>query len=98
MRSVVPPKPPISELKEAEEFLQQLGEGHILSEDTAIDHLFYKVLDPAVCIYECEVRAFREDRHHRWRSRRSDVNRGVACTEKESKTGSGESSRRVSNR
>jgi SulP family sulfate permease len=26
----------------------------------AIDHLFYHRIDPAVCIYECEVRAFQE--------------------------------------
>jgi SulP family sulfate permease len=33
---------------------------HFLKEDAAISHLFYKVLDPAVCIYECDVLAFRE--------------------------------------
>lgn len=38
----------------------QLGADHFLSEDAAIDYLFYKVIDPAVCIYECERRAFRE--------------------------------------
>lgn len=37
-----------------------LGEGRILDEDRAIDQLFYHVLDPAVCIYECELRVFRE--------------------------------------
>jgi sulfate permease, SulP family len=40
--------------------LDVLGADHLLAEDSAIGHLFYKVLDPAVCIYECEVRAFRE--------------------------------------
>jgi len=41
-------------------FYQQLGEDHFLEEDKAIAHLFYHVLDPAICIYESEVRAFRE--------------------------------------
>lgn len=41
-------------------FTQYVGENHFLDEDRAIDHLFHRVLDPAVCIYECEVRAFRE--------------------------------------
>jgi SulP family sulfate permease len=31
-----------------------------MGEDEAIPHLFHKVLDPAICIYECEVRAFKE--------------------------------------
>lgn len=41
-------------------FLEQLGEGRILDEDAAIGALFYRVIDPAVCIYECERRAFLE--------------------------------------
>jgi SulP family sulfate permease len=41
-------------------FRASLGGDHFLEEDTAISHLFHKVLDPAVCIYECDVRAFRE--------------------------------------
>jgi len=41
-------------------FYQQLGEDHFLDEDRAIAHLFYRVLDPAICIYESEVRAFLE--------------------------------------
>ncbi len=32
----------------------------MLDEDTAISHLFHHVLDPAICIYECPVRVFRE--------------------------------------
>jgi SulP family sulfate permease len=31
-----------------------------LEEEKAISYLFYKVLDPAICIYECEARAFIE--------------------------------------
>lgn len=41
-------------------FSHQLGEDHFLDEDNAIAHLFYHVLDPAICIYESEVRAFKE--------------------------------------
>lgn len=37
-----------------------LGPDHILEEDEAIGKLFYQQLDPAVCIYECPIRAFRE--------------------------------------
>ena len=33
---------------------------HLLGKDDAIEHIFYRVLDPAICIYECPVRAFRE--------------------------------------
>ncbi len=41
-------------------FHEQLGRGHFLLRDNAIHHLFHRVIDPAVCIYECPVRAFRE--------------------------------------
>ncbi|MEF3273580.1 MAG: STAS domain-containing protein [Chloroflexus sp.] len=41
-------------------FYQQLGPERFLDEDKAIEHLFYRVLDPAVCIYECDRRVFRE--------------------------------------
>ncbi|MGB9736961.1 SulP family inorganic anion transporter [Chloroflexus sp.] len=41
-------------------FYEQLGPERFLDEDTAIDFLFHRVLDPAVCIYECDRRVFRE--------------------------------------
>ena len=41
-------------------FLDLLGHDRVLSEDIAIGHLFHHVLDPAICIYECPVRAFLE--------------------------------------
>jgi SulP family sulfate permease len=41
-------------------FVHRLGEDHFLEEDEAISHLFYHVLDPAICIYECDVRVFAE--------------------------------------
>jgi SulP family sulfate permease len=40
--------------------LTWLGEDNILDEDSAVDFLFHRILDPAVCIYECPVRVFRE--------------------------------------
>ena len=40
--------------------LSNLGPQNILDEDTAIEYLFQRILDPAVCIYECPVRVFRE--------------------------------------
>ena len=41
-------------------FYAYLGEDHLLDSDGAIEHLFYRVIDPAICIYECPVRAFLE--------------------------------------
>ena len=38
----------------------QLGPGNFLDEDGAVCYLFHKVLDPAICIYECDVRVFLE--------------------------------------
>lgn len=37
-----------------------LGEDHILDKDTAITDIFHHILDPAICIYECPVRVFKE--------------------------------------
>ena len=37
-----------------------LGTDHFLPDDEAISFLFHQALDPAVCIYECPVRAFHE--------------------------------------
>lgn len=41
-------------------FDANLGRDHYLDEDEAISYLFYHVLDPAMCIYECPVRVFKE--------------------------------------
>jgi SulP family sulfate permease len=37
-----------------------VGVDHFLDEDQAINFLFHRVLDPAICIYECPIRVFRE--------------------------------------
>lgn len=41
-------------------FLDTLGSERLLPADSAVDQLFHRVLDPAICIYECPVRVFRE--------------------------------------
>lgn len=37
-----------------------IGPDNFLDEDTAIGTIFYHILDPAICIYECPFRAFKE--------------------------------------
>ncbi len=51
---------PIRQLMEATGCHHYIGESNILAEDDAISHIFRHVLDPAICIYECPVRAFKE--------------------------------------
>jgi SulP family sulfate permease len=51
---------PVLAAMRATGFSDYLGSDHFLSEDNAIEHLFYHTLDPAICIYECPMRAFRE--------------------------------------
>ena len=41
-------------------FDKHLGLENYLEEDKAISQIFYHVLDPAMCIYECPVRVFKE--------------------------------------
>ncbi|MFC1878670.1 sulfate permease [Chloroflexota bacterium] len=41
-------------------FFERLGADHFLDDDNAIQHLFYKALDPVICIYECPLRVFKE--------------------------------------
>jgi SulP family sulfate permease len=40
-------------------FDQTLGIDHFLSQERAISHLF-KILDPGICIYKCQIRAWKE--------------------------------------
>lgn len=37
-----------------------LGLDHFLTREDAVSHLFHKVIDPSVCIYECNARVFAE--------------------------------------
>ena len=57
---LVKAKKTVHDLMESAGFVAFIGESHFLPEDDAIGHLFYHVLDPVVCIYECPVRAFKE--------------------------------------
>lgn len=50
----------LMDFMQATAFHGYLGANNFLDEDEAISHIFHHVLDPAVCIYECPVRAFRE--------------------------------------
>ncbi len=45
---------------EASGFDSFIGKENFLNEDEAISKLFHHILDPAVCIYECPVRVFKE--------------------------------------
>jgi SulP family sulfate permease len=51
---------PVRALMETSGFLAYLGADHVLDPRDAIGHLFYRVIDPAICIYECPVRIFQE--------------------------------------
>ncbi len=52
---------PVLEVMHSTGFVQVLGEDHFLGRDqNAIGAMFYKVIDPAICIYECPVRVFKE--------------------------------------
>jgi SulP family sulfate permease len=58
---IVGPRPPVMEVMEDSGFLDQtLGRDHLLDRERAIEYLFDRVLDPAVCAYECGVRVFAE--------------------------------------
>jgi SulP family sulfate permease len=49
---------PVLELMRTSGFYDFVGEDHFLHPDHEVDYLFHKVIDPAICIYECPVRAF----------------------------------------
>lgn len=52
--------PPVMRIMESTGFDLYLGKENFLEDDTAISHLFYRKLDPAICIYECPWRVFKE--------------------------------------
>ncbi len=54
---------PVRQIMDATGFHRQLGADPgalILPDDGAISYLYHRILDPGVCIYECEVRVFLE--------------------------------------
>ena len=50
----------ILNLTQSTDFYDYIGTDHFLTEEEAIPSLFTKILDPAICIYECDVRTLRE--------------------------------------
>ena len=48
------------EKMQASGFDEFLGLDHFLSDARAVEHMFYDVLDPGVCIYNCSVRVWKE--------------------------------------
>ncbi len=51
---------PVLQTMHAAGFDHFLGLDHFLAQETAISFLFHQVLNPALCIYACPVRAWRE--------------------------------------
>ncbi len=51
---------PVSQLMQSTGFDAMLGHDHFLDEDQAIEHLFHRILDPVICIYECPLRVYKE--------------------------------------
>ncbi|MCA9874600.1 MAG: sulfate permease [Anaerolineales bacterium] len=52
--------PAVMRIMESTGFDEFLGSENFLDDDTAISYLFYRQLDPAICIYECPWRVFKE--------------------------------------
>lgn len=53
-------QPPVLDLMKTTGFYETLGDKSCLNYDRAISFLYHHVLDPAICIYECEQRVFME--------------------------------------
>jgi SulP family sulfate permease len=51
---------PVAQLMQSTGFDRLFGLDHFLDEDEAIHHLFHRILDPVICIYECPLRVFKE--------------------------------------
>ncbi len=52
---------PVMDVFQTSGFYEFLGEDHFLGREmNAIGNIFYNVLDPAICIYECPYRTFQE--------------------------------------
>ncbi len=52
--------PRVRALMESTHFDQLIGIDHFLDEEKMIGQIFHHTLDPAICIYECPVRVFKE--------------------------------------
>jgi sulfate permease, SulP family len=51
---------PVMTIFKSTGFYETLGADHFLAFGDAVSHLFYRILDPTICIYECNARAFLE--------------------------------------
>ncbi len=51
---------PVLETMKTTSFYNFLGADHFLQYEDAVSYLFQHVMDPAVCIYECDQRVFKE--------------------------------------
>jgi SulP family sulfate permease len=51
---------PVLQFMQENGFYDRLGYNRFLPEEHAIVYLFHKILDPFICIYECQVRVFKE--------------------------------------
>ncbi|NTW02113.1 MAG: STAS domain-containing protein [Oscillochloris sp.] len=51
---------PVRRVMRSTGFVDLIGIEQFLDEDAALSTIFHHSLDPAICIYECEYRAFRE--------------------------------------
>mgnify|MGYP006289253225 CR=1 FL=1 len=49
----------VESLMQSTHFYEYVGADHFLDPDEAVSYLFHRVLDPAICIYECPLRTFR---------------------------------------
>ncbi len=51
---------PVMRLMEVSGFVEMLGHDHFFDREESIPYLFHKVLEPSICIYECDLRVFAE--------------------------------------
>jgi SulP family sulfate permease len=51
---------PVLEFMKSSGFYDRLGADHFLTKDYVVGYLFQKILDSAICIYECNARVFKE--------------------------------------
>lgn len=50
---------PVLTLMQTSGFYDYVGADHFLDPDEAVSYLFHRLMDPAICIYECPVKVFR---------------------------------------
>jgi len=54
-------KQPVREIMRSSGFAEMLGDDHFIERSqNAVGYMFHQVIDPAICIYECPVRVFKE--------------------------------------